>query len=234
MTEDHGTALVHRFFAGTGATYDHIARLCTIGFDRLWKKKIVEKIPQGSYHILDQACGTGILTLKIARRFPECRVVGVDVTKEYLVIAKRKAAQMKINNVDFVLGRAEDVVLDRNFDCVTSSYLAKYVDLGKLIGNLKSMLQDRGVLIMHDFTYPTNRPFTIAWQLYFKLLQTVGAKIYPQWKAAFDGLPDLLRESKWKTRLTVVLTENGFSDIMTESLTCGTSAIVTARKGYCT
>jgi demethylmenaquinone methyltransferase / 2-methoxy-6-polyprenyl-1,4-benzoquinol methylase len=230
MTEDHGIALVHRFFSGTGATYDHIANLCTIGFDRLWKEKMLARIPGGSTHILDQACGTGVLTLKIAQRFPRCYVVGVDVTEEYLAIASRKAADMKLTNVDFVLGRAEDVVLAQNFDCITSSYLAKYAELGELIRNVRTMLRDRGVLIMHDFSYPANRVYRGAWELYFNLLQIIGTWRYPQWKAVFDELPGVLRKTKWIAELTGLLTGNGFSDITTESLTLGTSAIVTARK----
>jgi demethylmenaquinone methyltransferase/2-methoxy-6-polyprenyl-1,4-benzoquinol methylase len=72
MIEDDGIALVHEFFPGTGTTYDHMVNLCTIGFDHWWKKKMLEKIPEGSTRIMDQACGTGILTLhgKLLLRLP--------------------------------------------------------------------------------------------------------------------------------------------------------------------
>ena len=230
MTEERGLALVHQFFPGTGFTYDHMVNLCTIGFDRYWKNRMLEKIPEGSTRIMDQACGTGILTLKIARKFPQCQIIGVDVTKEYLTIAKEKAASMKLGNVHFILGRAEDVLLDQSFDCITSSYLAKYAELGDLIRNVKNMLKDGGTLIMHDFTYPPNRAFSHFWELYFKLLQTAGAWKYPQWRAIFDGLPGLLRETRWTGELERSLQENGFPDITIEYLTLGTSAIVTAKK----
>ena len=230
MNEDQGIALVHQFFAGTGSTYDRMVNLCTIGFDRYWKNKILERIPEGSTRIMDQACGTGILTLKIARRFPDAMIIGVDVTEEYLVIAKEKAAAMKLNNVHFILGRAEDVLIDQSFDCIVSSYLVKYAELGKLIWNIKKMLRRGGVLIMHDFTYPSNRAFSRAWELYFRLLQIIGVWKYPQWKAIFDGLPGLLRETKWTGELEESLQENGFSETTLEYLTFGTSAIVTAKK----
>lgn len=230
MNDDCGIALVHHFFPGTGTTYDHIVNLCTIGFDRWWKEKILEKIPEGSTRIIDQACGTGILTTKIAWKFPHALIIGVDVTEEYLAIAKEKAGRMKLNNVHFVLGRAEDVLLDQDFDCVVSSYLAKYAKLGSLIRNAKEMLRTGGTLIMHDFTYPSNRAFAYLWETYFKLLQTVGTWKYPQWRAVFDGLPGLLRETKWTDDLVKPLLENGFREIAKESLTWHTSAIVTAKK----
>lgn len=228
--EDRGIAFVHQFFPGTGSTYDHIANLCTIGFDRWWKKKMLEKIPAGSTRIVDQACGTGILTVQIARKFPHALIIGVDATEEYLTIAKEKAARMNLDNVHFILGRAEDVRLDQEFDCVMSSYLAKYARLGSLIRNVKEMLRPGGMLIMHDFTYPSNRAFAHVWEIYFRLLQTVGAWKYPQWKAVFDGLPALLRETTWTDELVKSLLENGFSEIAKESLTGDTSAIITARK----
>jgi demethylmenaquinone methyltransferase/2-methoxy-6-polyprenyl-1,4-benzoquinol methylase len=137
---------------------------------------------------------------------------------------------MTLDNVHFILGRAEDVLLDQKFDCVMSSYLAKYARIGSLIRNVKNMLRAGGIPIMHDFTYPTNHAFARVWETYFKLLQSAGAWKYPQWRAIFDGLPGLLRETKWTDELVNSLLENGFSDIAKKSLTFDTSAIVTARR----
>ena len=224
------TDYVRRFFPGTGSSYDHIVNICTLGFDRLWKQKIVEKIPEGSVRIMDQACGTGILTIGIARRFPQGRIIGVDVTGEYLHIARMKAGALGLNNIEFILGRAEEVHPDQRFDCITSSYLAKYAEMETLVGNIRTMLREGGMLIMHDFTYPSSRSFALVWGFYFKLLQTMGSWKYPQWKTVFDDLPGFLRESKWPDELTACLRKNSFSDITRQSLTFGTAAIVTARK----
>ncbi len=230
MEGKEGTDLVHHFFSGTGTTYDQMVRLCTFGFDRWWKRKILERIPEGSSRVMDQACGTGILTFQIARKFPSGQVVGVDVQEEYLNIAEKKAKEVGIRNVQFILGRAEEVFIKKSFDCIASSYLAKYAETESLIQNIKSMLRKGGILVMHDFTYPSNRPFAKAWELYFRILQTVGSWKYPQWSAIFDGLPELLRKTPWVTESIRSLRENGFSDIALQPLTLGTSAIVTARR----
>ena len=230
MSETPKTELVNRFFSGTGPTYDYLVNLSTLGLDRWWKKKILEKIPEDSVRILDQACGTGILTFKIALQFPHCWVIGVELRDEYLNIAIEKAKALKLSNVEFILGRAEDVLLTESFDCITSSYLAKYAELGSLIRNIKKMLRIGGRLIMHDFTHPPNGTFARIWQLYFKLLQSAGSRKYPQWKTIFYELPQLLRETKWVAELVGCLKENSFADIRTESLFFGTSTIVTARR----
>lgn len=230
MGGDSRIELVHRFFSGTGPTYDHMVNLCTIGFDIWWKKKILEKIPGRPIRIMDQACGTGILTFKIAQKFPDCRIIGVELRYEYLNIAREKAKSLKLSNVEFILGRAEDVLLNGSFDCITSSYLAKYADIGSLVRNIRKMLPLRGVLIVHDFTYPPNRVFSRIWGLYFKLMQAIGSWKYPQWKEIFRGLPELIQETKWVVEIVKSLQENAFSDINIESLTLGTSTIVTARR----
>jgi demethylmenaquinone methyltransferase/2-methoxy-6-polyprenyl-1,4-benzoquinol methylase len=225
-----GAEVVHRFFAGTGPTYDLIANLCTVGFDISWKTKIIRKIPPGPVHIIDQACGTGILTLRIARRFPSCRVTGVELRNEYLNIAKQKAASRKLKNLEFILGRAEDIVLNGPVDCIASSYLAKYAELRSLVANAATMLRQGGLLVMHDFTYPDGHTFQRIWEFYFKILRTVGARFFPRWKTVFEELPEFLRKSRWVPELLVFLGENGFTDIRVESLTLGTSAIVTATR----
>jgi len=227
---DHRTEIVQRFFSGTGRTYDRVVNFNTFGFDRCWKKRILAKIPEGSTCILDQGCGTGILTFQIARRFPRCRVIGVELQDEYLAIAREKARVLKFPNVEFVLGKAEDLLFEMKFDCVTSSYLAKYADLEGLTRNLRQMLRNGGIVIMHDFTYPQNRAFAKVWEFYFNILQTVGRWTYPQWQEIYCGLPALLRETRWVQELSKTLAANGFSDIRIQSYTLGTSAMVSARK----
>jgi demethylmenaquinone methyltransferase / 2-methoxy-6-polyprenyl-1,4-benzoquinol methylase len=86
------------------------------------------------------------------------------------------------------------------------------------------------VLIMHDFTYPRNRFFARLWEFYFRILQTVGAWKYPEWRTVFFELPEMMRKTRWVGELARFLEDYGFSEIRVRSLTWGTSAMVTARK----
>jgi demethylmenaquinone methyltransferase / 2-methoxy-6-polyprenyl-1,4-benzoquinol methylase len=231
MTPESGTEIVDRFFAGTSHSYDTISNLCTFGLDRWWKRKIIERIPPRSTLIMDQACGTGILSCEIARRFPNARIVGVDMTAEYLNIARKKAQETGLTNIEFLLGRAEEVDVGyTDFDCVTSSYLAKYADLSRLVPGFAKLLRNRGTVILHDFTYPKNRPFARLWGFYFILLQNIVVLKYPEWRSAFYGLPGLLRQSSWVQDVSEKLIHHGFTDVGMEYFTMGTAAIVTGRK----
>jgi demethylmenaquinone methyltransferase/2-methoxy-6-polyprenyl-1,4-benzoquinol methylase len=229
METSPGETLARRFFRGTGTTYDWMVNLGTFGFDLWWKRKIIAKIPAAPRRVLDQACGTGILTFKIAQKFPACRVVGVELREEYIAIAREKAFKRHLTNVAFIIGRAEDVFLNAGFDCITSSYLGKYAEVGKWVANAKQMLRNGGLLIAHDFVYPRGPRFARLWELYFSLLQTVGSRRYPQWRTIFYELPQLLRRTTWVAELIDSLQKNNFTDITVESLTFGTSALLTAR-----
>jgi demethylmenaquinone methyltransferase / 2-methoxy-6-polyprenyl-1,4-benzoquinol methylase len=227
---DPRLALVERFFTGTGASYDFMVHAATFGIDRLWKRRIVERIPAGAGRILDLACGTGISTIAIARRFPASRVVGVELREEYLAIARAKVRRLGLAQVELVLSRAEDYRAEEPFDCICASYLAKYADLPVLVRNCRAMLKNGGLLVMHDFTFPP-RPYLVAvWRVYFKMLQGLGGALFPSWREIYHGLPRLIEESRWLPELQQALDDNGFSAVRTDHLTAYGSAIVSARR----
>jgi demethylmenaquinone methyltransferase / 2-methoxy-6-polyprenyl-1,4-benzoquinol methylase len=229
MQRDPRLALVERFFSGTGSTYDFMVNAATFGIDRLWKRRIVACIPAGARSILDLACGTGISTLAIARRFPASRIVGVELREEYLAIARAKVVRMGLSQVELVRSRAEDYRPQERFDCVCSSYLAKYADLPLLVRNCRALLAPGGALVMHDFTFPPTRSLVALWRLYFRTLQVVGGAFYPAWREIYRGLPQLIEQTRWPSELPALLADNGFADIRTEHLTLYGSAIVSAR-----
>ena len=230
MGIDPRTALVERFFRGTGSTYDLVVNVATFGIDRLWKRRLVRLIPTGAERILDLACGTGISTLAIARRFPASHIVGVDLREEYVAFARAKVRRLGLANVELAVSRAEDYRATQPFDCISSSYLAKYADLPLLVRNCRGMLKDGGLLLTHDFTFPPRRYLVASWRLYFRLLQLAGGALLPAWREIYYGLPRLIEETRWLPQLEQALAENGFADIRTEHLTAYGSAIVSARK----
>ena len=227
---DPRLALVERFFRGTGGTYDTVVDVATFGIDRLWKRRIVGEIPAGARRILDLACGTGLSTMAIARRFPDSHIVGVELRDEYLRLAREKVRRHRMHNVELVLSRAEDYRSAERFDCITSSYLAKYADLPLLVRNCADMLKEGGVLLMHDFTFPPKPALVMLWRIYFKMLQTIGGALLPAWREIYYGLPRLIEETRWLPELQQALAENGFREVRTQFLTAYGSAIVSARR----
>ncbi|TFB10338.1 methyltransferase domain-containing protein [Candidatus Marinimicrobia bacterium MT.SAG.3] len=229
-TKDDRDSVIQRFFPGTGHTYDRIVRLTTFGTDAAWKKEILSRLPKRAERILDLACGTGILTFQLARLYPNAHITGVDITEDYLDVARQTIEKLRIENVSLILSRAEDVKLKTSFDCIVSSYLARYADLEVLTQNCAKMLCSGGILLMHDFVLPTNPIVKSIWNQYFKLLSPFARWRYPEWEPAFSGLANHIRNTTWVQDLTTTMADVHLSDIRVEILGRGISAIVTARK----
>ncbi len=217
--------LVPKFFDETGTTYDGVVSYGTLGKDKYWKRKILKQISNGT-SFLDLACGTGILTRQIAEKFPNAKIIGVDITKSYLDVAKRNSNSF--DNISFILDDAEVLKLDTKFDCITASYLPKYCNPEVLVKNCINHLNPGGKIILHDFTYPKNLIIKGLWNLFLMFLRLVGYFI-PSWKEALIGLPKLIRSTTWLHSYSNVMKKSGLSTSH-QYLTYGVSAILIGTK----
>ena len=221
MANESPKNLVPKFFDDTANTYDKIAVWCTLSKDKYWKNEIVSHITNAK-SILDLACGTGILTRKIAEKFPNSEIIGVDITESYLELAKKNSSLYE--NISYVFQDAEKLHLDSKFDCITSSYIPKYCDAKILVKRCVEHLNQGGKIIFHDFTYPKNLAHRKLWDFYFVILNFVGLFI-PSWKEAFKKLPKLIKSSTWVSSYADAMRENGLK-VEQYSLSCDSSAIL--------
>ena len=225
MLAESAKNLVPKFFDETGTTYDGVVSYGTLGKDKYWKRKILEQISDGD-SFLDLACGTGILTREIAEKFPAAKIVGIDITKSYLDVAKKNSNSF--DNISFILDDAEKFKLDSKFDCITGSYLPKYCDPEILVKNCMTHLKPGGKIILHDFTYPKNLVIKLLWNFFFIFLRLAGYFI-PSWKDALIGLPKLIRRTKWLDSYSDAMKKSGLK-VSHQYLTYGASAILTGTK----
>ncbi len=226
MHSDHETAI--KFFKHTSSTYDRVVRLTTFGQDAVWKKVILELVPEGDYTALDLACGTGILTLML--RDKVSLVYGLDIIYDSLLIADIKAKNLNYSNVILLNAVAESVPLkDGTVDVITASYLAKYCDIEKVVMECKRLLRDNGIVIMHDFTYP-NGIMRYLWHAYFVILRLAGI-LMSEWRPVFNELDKVIAaRQSWVDELLDALKRHGFKDIRCINLTFDTAAVVYAKK----
>ena len=92
-------------------------------YERAWKDQLepaqtrmvaLAAIRPGD-HVLDIACGTGLVTFRAAEMTgPQGHVVGVDISNEMVERARRRAAELNIANVSFERSGAEDLPLEDN------------------------------------------------------------------------------------------------------------------------
>jgi demethylmenaquinone methyltransferase / 2-methoxy-6-polyprenyl-1,4-benzoquinol methylase len=221
MLVHEGHAQAMRFFTHANAnSYDLIVRLATFGQDITWKHEITRAVSHRS-HILELACGTGILSSVLAQRGKS--VAGIDLTFEYLLNLKRKL------KVPIAQGTAEVLPYrDESFDAMVSSYLAKYIDIQKVIDECWRVLRPGGIVVFHDFTYPRGLIRNL-WNMYFVLLRLAG-RFVTSWKVVFRQLDDVIKKSDWVDQTIGALKYRKFQNINCKCYTAGTSAMVSAEK----
>jgi SAM-dependent methyltransferase len=71
-------------------------------------------------NVLDMACDCGIVTCFMAKCYPDCKFVGVDINPKAIVNAKTLAEKLNLKNVKFVCEDICDMELHNKFDTVTS------------------------------------------------------------------------------------------------------------------
>ena len=217
--EGHARAMM--FFTPSNAgSYDLVVRLATFGQDIFWKHEII-KVVCDRRCILELACGTGILSSMLAHRGRN--VVGIDLTFEYL-----RGSKLKLK-APIAQGTAEVLPYrSGSFDAVVSSYLAKYVNIYEVIDECWRVLKPGGVVVFHDFTYPSNL-ISGLWNRYFAVLRLAG-RFVSSWNVVFWQLDDLIKKSKWVDETRNALENRNFQNINCRWYTADTAAIVSAEK----
>ena len=111
----------------------------------VWASPVADAvaIKQGD-HVLDVACGTGVLTREVAERVgPTGSATGIDINDGMLAVARQKAPQ-----IDYREGKAEALPFDdEQFDAVVSQFgLMFFEDRGKAIQEMVRVLKPGGRL----------------------------------------------------------------------------------------
>jgi SAM-dependent methyltransferase len=144
-------------YRGTAAYYDR--------FRLPYPAALIEDLcrrvsASGSGRLLDLACGPGTATLALARHFAE--VWAVDQEPEAIDFAAGKAAELGVDNVRWLVGRAEDVDPKERFDLVTVGTAFHRLDRRRIADLARQSLRAGGHLALLWSSTPINGP--APWQ----------------------------------------------------------------------
>lgn len=114
-------------------------------YDRTAAKAIQYLDP--SCRVLDFACGTGIVTLRVAPRAAFVR--GIDISPGMVEIAREKAAAQGLSNVEITNTDLFDPCLEEgSFDAVTAFNVLLYLpDLPAALARIRALLRPGGVFL---------------------------------------------------------------------------------------
>lgn len=102
--------------------------------------------------ILDVGCGGGFFTIKLAKMFPEAKVVGIDISQEAILFAKKQLAKMPKPPLNVVFLHQNDKKLmepKKSFDIVLSTLVCHHIpdkDLSDFIQRCCSIAKKKVIL----------------------------------------------------------------------------------------
>jgi len=118
---------------------------------RIRARNIFSLIPKKKYnHILDAGSGPGVLSFDLGRRFPESRILGIDLLDEAISACNHIAGKIRSENVAFRQDSVEDLPEQNVFDLVICVDILEHIENDvAALQSLYNVIAPGGVLVLH-------------------------------------------------------------------------------------
>jgi demethylmenaquinone methyltransferase / 2-methoxy-6-polyprenyl-1,4-benzoquinol methylase len=225
---------VQSMFDRVAGRYDLLNTVMTAGLDRAWRERAVEKAALApGESALDVCCGTGDLTLQLARAVaPGGHVVGCDFSEPMLDLAREKASRAQAAGVRFEWADALQLPYDAGrFDAVTVGFgVRNLADLDRGLHEMARVLRPGGRAVILEITQPTRPPLSTFFSLWFdRIVPLLGR--FSDDEEAYSYLPESVRSFPSPARLAEMMHASGLERIRWTVLAGGIIAIHSGVRG---
>ena len=224
---------VKDMFNDISKRYDLFNLLSSMGLDRYWRNRLVNKFKLNrSDKLIDIATGTGDVILKFHKRF-ESPCVGLDIADKMIHIAncKKEKAGFGYRDIRFIVGDAEDLGFSNDtFDALTISF--GFRNLGnydKGLSEFFRVLKPGGKMAILEFSQPDSKWFSFIFKFYFnRIVPLIGSMLSR--KDAFLYLPESVDHFLDRDTVCDKMKKIGFKDVQYQNYTFGVAVIYTGIK----
>jgi demethylmenaquinone methyltransferase/2-methoxy-6-polyprenyl-1,4-benzoquinol methylase len=220
---------VREMFANIASRYDLLNHLLSGNVDKRWRsvvaKELFATLSNREARILDVACGTGDLSLKLFAS-GKAQIVGIDFCRPMLDIAASKASDMG-SSLGFVEGDALNLPFrDSAFAAATIAFgLRNLTSVDAGFKELLRVLQPGGRVAVLEFSKPKAPILRSLFRIYFtKLLPLFGGLVSGS-RSAYKYLPDSVSRFPDQDELAARMKEAGFAEVSYQNLTGGIAAL---------
>lgn len=174
---------VRSMFDRVARVYDPLNTAMTAGLHHRWRARAVDRAQVGpGDRVLDVACGTGDLSLELARRVaPDGEVTGCDFSETMLELARAKVERTDPLEVRPHLEWADALDLpygDDSFDAATSGFSVRnFSDLQRGLAEMVRVVRPGGRVVILEMTTPAGLPLSWFFRLWFDRLVPVLGRL---------------------------------------------------------
>jgi len=226
-------------FTAVPPRYDLVNRIITLGLDKRWRRLASQTcLEEKPRRILDVGCGTGDLTINIARLAGEnIEITGLDYSPPMLEIAKIKAEKAGVGRkISFLSGDATSIPFaDDYFDCACISFAFRNLTYKNPLGTpylaeVKRVLKPGGRYVIVESSQPENRIIRFFFHFYVRIFVKPVGMLLSGNKGAYRYLADSMAHFYSPEEVKDMLLKAGFRNIRHRPLLWGAAGIHAAEK----
>lgn len=226
---------IQKMFDGIAPSYDRLNHLMSLGVDRLWRRKAVKELVDGTVQkILDVACGTGDSTIELAKRAGlGSTVIGVDISAGMMEPLMRKAAKAGVHDrIHLKVADGCDLpYADGTFHAVTCSFgIRNFEDKAKGLREFLRVLKPGGKMVILELSVPDGRRLRKLYNVYFMhIMPWIGGLVSGN-KEAYRYLPASVQAFPAPEKFCTMIKDSGFRSVRFRTLTLGLCRMYIAEK----
>ena len=206
---------VQAMFDRIARLYDRMNSVMTAGLHHAWRRRAADlaALAPGD-SALDVACGTGDLTLELARRVaPGGEVVGCDFAPRMLELAQGKPAPAAVAMRWEIANALSLPYADASFAAATVGFGARnFSDLDRGLAELARVVRPGGRVVVLEITQPARPPLSSFFALWFDRVVPALGRLAGD-SAAYEYLPSSVRRFPGPEALAARMAQAGLVDI---------------------
>ncbi|HOP75518.1 MAG TPA: bifunctional demethylmenaquinone methyltransferase/2-methoxy-6-polyprenyl-1,4-benzoquinol methylase UbiE [Bacillota bacterium] len=226
---------IYEFFNSIAPRYDITNSLMSWGIHHHWRKQLIHSLSlPKNCKIMDLCCGTGAVTLDLARLAgPGSLVVGVDFSEVMLSIARQRLSGHPFQKqIQWIVANALELPFsDQSFDCITIAYgLRNVTDILRALREMRRVLKVGGQIAILEMAVPVHPVVKRLHERYLSGWVPFLGHLITNYRKPYQYLHESIRAFPQPEQICKLLEDIGFANIQCQRLTWGIVALYTGQR----